>query len=63
MENKVLNYEGRKRGIKTGKFDPKNYEYLDYCYDCGNKITFIDRLLFNVSHGIMGNCHKKCKQQ
>ena len=38
------------------------YGYLDYCYVCGKKITFFDRLLFNVNHSILGNYHKWCKK-
>lgn len=36
------------------------YGYLDYCYECGKKFSFWDRL-FNYSHNMLGSCHKRCK--
>ena len=38
------------------------YSYLDYCFVCGKKITFWDRISFNVEHGFSGNAHRRdCK--
>ena len=35
------------------------YGYLDYCNQCGKKITGWDRLTFNVIHGMLGNMHRR----
>ena len=35
------------------------YGYLDSCYGCGKRITFWDRITFNVQHSIIGNCHRR----
>lgn len=35
------------------------YGYLDFCYCCGEKITFWDRITLNVQHSIIGNVHRR----
>jgi hypothetical protein len=53
----------KKYGGTNKKPTPKEleeaYGYLDYCYWCGKKITFWDRILGRYQHGIMGNSHKR----
>ena len=36
-------------------------EELNYCYICGKKFTFGDRLFMNnILHTFAGNAHKSC---
>lgn len=37
----------------------ETYSYLDFCWICEKRITFLDRLTFNIQHSFEGNSHKR----
>lgn len=51
--------EGKKIDIE------KDYAYLNYCFRCGKKLNYIDKLTFNISHCFLGNYHTyyRCKEE
>lgn len=54
----VEKYAGTKN-MPTPEELQEAYGYLDFCYICEKKITFWDRISFNVQHSIIGNCHRR----
>lgn len=54
----IKKYAGKKTQ-PTAQEIKEAYGYLDYCLECGRKITLWDRLTFNVVHNFMGNTHRR----
>ena len=57
VERHFKNMNNLEQGKET------DYSYLDTCWICDKPFTFWDRISFNVSHSIIGNCHRRdCKK-
>ncbi len=54
LKNAAKHFDNMKRISEGEDIGLENYEYLDYCLECGNKIKFYEA----YTHTFGGNYHK-----